>query len=360
MAIRPAFQFYPADWRNNAKLRRCSLEARGAWVDVMCLLHDSDEYGVLRWPLADIAQAAGVPVKLLRELASKSVLKGADENADPFVFTPRHGGKDGDPVTLVTAMGGPCWYCSRFVRDEYVRQRRGVGSRFDSENNPNRKPQEPKQTDRAKFRALVWGKTNGHCAHCKCVLPPDAWHIDHFIPRAKGGSNLLSNLVPSCVSCNQDKADSMPDDWVPNKQPTRRIGVRQGDGASSSSSSSVEQELPITSGASAPADPIWGVGLAFLIRKGIPDRQARSLLGQLRKAAGDVQTGALLTDAEAQDISDPAAWLMAAAAKRAREGPKTSKPSAAADFRGKTYAATPIDQLPPDLRAAAERAMRDD
>ena len=286
VAIRPAFQFYPADWRNNAKLRRCSLEARGAWVDVMCLLHDSDEYGVLRWPLADIAQAAGVPVKLLRELASKSVLKGAEANADPFVFTPRHGGKDGDPVTLVTAMGGPCWYCSRFVRDEYVRQRRGTSTRFDANNQP------PNQT--------------------------------------------------------------------PKVKPKVGIGLRQGDGASSSSSSSVEQELPITSGASAPADPIWGTGLAFLVRKGIPDRQARSLLGQLRKAAGDVQTGALLTDAEAQDISDPAAWLMAAAAKRAREGPKTSKPSAAADFRGKTYAATPIDQLPPDLRAAAERAMRDD
>lgn len=136
MAIRPAFQFYPADWRNNAKLRRCSEAARGAWIDVLCILHDSDEYGVLRWPLADIAQAAGAPLKLLRELATKGVLKGSDANAEPFVFTPRHGGKDGEPVTLVEAVAGPCWYCSRFVRDEYVRQRRGASTRFDSDNQP--------------------------------------------------------------------------------------------------------------------------------------------------------------------------------------------------------------------------------
>lgn len=136
MAIRPAFQFYPADWRNNAKLRRCSEAARGAWIDVLCILHDSDEYGVLRWPLADIAQAAGVSLKLLKELAQKDVLKGADKGADDFIFTPRHGGKDGDPVTLVAAGDGPCWYCSRFVRDEYVRQRRGAGTRFDSDNQP--------------------------------------------------------------------------------------------------------------------------------------------------------------------------------------------------------------------------------
>lgn len=61
-------------------------------------------------------------------------------------------------------------------------------------------------------------------------------------------------------------------------------------------------------------DPIWGSGLAFLLRKGIPVKPARSLLGQLRKAAGDVQCGAILADAEAQDISDPAPWLMKAAA----------------------------------------------
>jgi len=133
---RPAFQFYPADWRNNAKLRRCSEAARGVWMDILCVLHDSDEYGVCRWPLADLARAAGSPLKLVRELVSKDVLKGADANAEPYVYTPRHAGKDGEPVTLVEVRGGPCWYCSRFVRDEWVRQRRGSGTQFTTDSQP--------------------------------------------------------------------------------------------------------------------------------------------------------------------------------------------------------------------------------
>ena len=133
---RPSFQFYPADWRNNAKLRRCSEPARGAWMDVLCILHDSDEYGVIRWPLADIARASGVPLRLLKELNAKQVLKGHDKSCDGYEFTPRHAGKDGEPVTLVNASTGPCWFCSRMVRDEYIRIRRGGTTQFSDTNQP--------------------------------------------------------------------------------------------------------------------------------------------------------------------------------------------------------------------------------
>jgi hypothetical protein len=145
---RPSFQFYPADWKNNSKLRRCSDAARGAWVDVLCLLHDSDEYGACRWPLDEIARAAGVSIKLVRELVTKNVLKGADKGAADFVYTPRHAGKDGEPVTLIVAGDGPCWYCSRFVRDEWVRQRRGQSTQFSTDNQPpkNGPKREPKRS----------------------------------------------------------------------------------------------------------------------------------------------------------------------------------------------------------------------
>jgi hypothetical protein len=144
---RPAFMFYPADWRGNAKLRRCSEAARGAWMDVLCLLHDSDEYGVIRWPLADLARAAGVPVKLLDELVKKDVLKGADGAHEAYVYTPRHAGRDGEPVELIPASSGPCWYSTRLVRDEWVRQRRGGSTRF---HEPEGAPESPtKRTPKA-------------------------------------------------------------------------------------------------------------------------------------------------------------------------------------------------------------------
>jgi len=133
---RPSMQFYPADWRGNAKLRRCSEAARGAWIDVLCVLHDSDEYGLCRWPLRDLARAAGVTTRSINELVANGVLKGADCDAAPFAFAPFHAGKHGEPVTLIEANGGPLWYSSRLVRDEYVRQRRGSATRFDTGNQP--------------------------------------------------------------------------------------------------------------------------------------------------------------------------------------------------------------------------------
>jgi hypothetical protein len=138
---RPSLQFYPADWRSNANLRRCSWAARGAWIEILGLMHDSDEYGVLRYPLAEIAHSIGCPVKLVNELRDKGALKGGDKGlCEPYVYTPRHAGQDGEPVTLIEASRGPLWYSSRLVRDEYVRRHRGEGSRFKAEPKPEPKP----------------------------------------------------------------------------------------------------------------------------------------------------------------------------------------------------------------------------
>jgi hypothetical protein len=133
---RPAFQFYTKDWQTNLKLRRCSPAARGVWIDVLCLMHQSDEYGVLRWSLKEIANTAGASLAHVRELADKGVLKGGDQGCEPYIFTPRHAGKVGDPVVLIEATRTACWYSSRFVRDEYVRGRRGEGTRFDTDHQP--------------------------------------------------------------------------------------------------------------------------------------------------------------------------------------------------------------------------------
>ena len=93
---------------------------------------------------------------------------------------------------------------------------------------------------------------------------------------------------------------------------------------------SKDQELPTTSGVQTPlVDPIWGSGLAFLRRKGIPEPAARSLLGKVRKSAGDVEAGAILAQAEADDISNPVPWILTAASNaKARAGPGHPQPSA--------------------------------
>lgn len=136
---RPSFQFYPADWLGNTNLRRCTHAEKGAWLDVLCLMHDSEEYGVLRWPLIDIAQAIGCSSDDLKALVTKGVLKGDDTTLDePFTFSPYSARQYGPTVTLVPAQPGPIWFSSRMVSDEYVRKQRGKGTRFGD--SPNHSP----------------------------------------------------------------------------------------------------------------------------------------------------------------------------------------------------------------------------
>lgn len=128
---RPSFQFYPGDWQANSNLRRCTHAEKGAWLDVMCLMHDQPEYGQLRWPLKEVAQAIGATTATLRNLVAKGVMKGDDKDVtEAFVYVPRSGRKEGEAVTLVPLQPGPLWYSSRMVRDEYVRTVRGEGTRF--------------------------------------------------------------------------------------------------------------------------------------------------------------------------------------------------------------------------------------
>lgn len=134
MSDRPAFQFYVKDWRSNSKLRRCSAAARGVWIDVLCALHDSDEYGVARYSLAELAREVGASMAHLRELVDKGVLKGSDTQLEEgLVYRPRSGRREGAPVALLEPQAGPIWFSSRMVKDEYIRGNRGASTRFGAE-----------------------------------------------------------------------------------------------------------------------------------------------------------------------------------------------------------------------------------
>lgn len=123
---RPSFQFYPSDWLGNSNLRRCTHAEKGVWIDVMCLMHDSEEYGVLRWSLKEIASAVGCKLADLKSLIAKGVLKGSDTLLEEaLTFTPVSGRKKGPTVTLIDPTKGPLWYSSRMVIDEYKRVARG-------------------------------------------------------------------------------------------------------------------------------------------------------------------------------------------------------------------------------------------
>ena len=81
-ARRPSFQFYPADWRKDPELACCSLAARGLWIEMLCIAHESTEYGCLSingkaMTPEQIARVVGetptIVKKLLAELENSGV-----------------------------------------------------------------------------------------------------------------------------------------------------------------------------------------------------------------------------------------------------------------------------------------------
>lgn len=100
---RPSFQFYPADWRKDAELQSCSIAARGLWVEMLCIMHESSLYGHLAingkpMTAAQLGRLVGESEKAIKALLDE--LEGAG------VFSTSDGG---------------CIFSRRMVKDEEVR-----------------------------------------------------------------------------------------------------------------------------------------------------------------------------------------------------------------------------------------------
>lgn len=85
---RPAFQFYPADWRKDSALQSCSIAAQGLWINLLCIAHECDPYGHLSVngkPMqpAQIGRLVGLSAKecqaLLDELEGAGVFSREDD-----------------------------------------------------------------------------------------------------------------------------------------------------------------------------------------------------------------------------------------------------------------------------------------
>lgn len=62
-------------------------------------------------------------------------------------------------------------------------------------------------------------KQDRKCYYCKKDLLSfydGEWHIDHFHPIARGGTNWSDNIVCACPECNLSKGDRLyPSEWQP-------------------------------------------------------------------------------------------------------------------------------------------------
>lgn len=114
-AKRPAFQFYPADWRKDVELRACSVAARGLWIDMLCIAHECDPYGNLTvnskpMTTAQIAGQVGLSAVQCQRLVDELLANGVARQSDAGVI-----------------------YSKRMVDDERVRMARAEGGKAGAE-----------------------------------------------------------------------------------------------------------------------------------------------------------------------------------------------------------------------------------
>ena len=92
-------------------------------------------------------------------------------------------------------------------------------------------------------RQTVWSMTNGHCFYCGRKLE-EQFHIDHVVPKARGGVDHIANYVPACRECNLSKRARLIHEWEPSpKMPFGMpVGV-SGDSLARASAIDAENEI---------------------------------------------------------------------------------------------------------------------
>jgi 5-methylcytosine-specific restriction endonuclease McrA len=65
-----------------------------------------------------------------------------------------------------------------------------------------------RRTKAVKFsRHAIYTRDKGRCQYCGVAVSKKEMQYEHVLPRALGGTTRWENIVVSCHSCNQRKAD---------------------------------------------------------------------------------------------------------------------------------------------------------
>lgn len=83
----PAMQFYPADWRKDPAVQALGYFERGVWFEMLCLMHESSERGVLLlngmpMPEEALSNALGLDNQTLNTCITKLVTYGVVKRRD--------------------------------------------------------------------------------------------------------------------------------------------------------------------------------------------------------------------------------------------------------------------------------------
>lgn len=162
---RPAFQFYPADWRKDSALQSTSIAARGLWIEMTCVMHECDPYGHLAIngnPMSDaqLSRLVGESQQSVKRLLSELEVAG--------VFSRTNDG---------------CIFSRRMVKDEYLRNIRAEAGRLGG--NPNLLNQKDNQTTNqtSKQKLTPSSSSSSSTTKPKTKTTPDGDFFDGLDPQ---------------------------------------------------------------------------------------------------------------------------------------------------------------------------------
>jgi hypothetical protein len=180
----PHFDFYPGDWVHDAHNRYQSLAAKGAHIELLCLMWN--EATETQFGLIDddrgLARALGIPVEEWKTLRADLI--------------------DGPYAVLQVEDGR---IISRRLREEWRKAVRRCRPRWrrllPDPDSPSLLRREYRRL-RKHLVARVFGRDGYRCRACGRT---DRLSIDHIVPIARGGSNDIRNLQTLCLPCNLRK-----------------------------------------------------------------------------------------------------------------------------------------------------------
>ncbi|MBN1456576.1 MAG: hypothetical protein JW912_01845 [Sedimentisphaerales bacterium] len=189
MGKQPAFQFYIGDWLKDTALRCCSPAARGIWIDILCMMYEAPQRGVLRTKKGQKFSAisikilsnsiAGCTPKLIRELIDNGVVRVAR--------------KDG------------ALYSKRMVRDELHRRHKAINGQKGGKQKPS-KPKANRQANPGSSSSSSTSvnniTTNTTTTHAVASKSPPAR------PPDKSPTVELKNLVKTWNTFAKQKANA--------------------------------------------------------------------------------------------------------------------------------------------------------
>ncbi len=190
----PAIQFYPGDWHKDQGVQALDLMQRGAWFELLLMMHDSDERGVLLvngqpMPDAVIARRLGLDNQTANQILTTLLTYGVASRRET----------------------DNALYCRRMVKDERLRQIRTEAGKKGG--NPQLLNQNPKQTPTTGDKqnptpsfssSLTTSVIEGEAAEAAALAPGPA------TPSKKTASARKPAPAPPTLAQVQAYADTLP------------------------------------------------------------------------------------------------------------------------------------------------------